>query len=342
MGSLVRLATKLEQKKTHVSAMRRKSQRDLVKAKKTLQRSTSGLSSIERSISGARNRLAELSESLSQYTERENSIKSLITNTHERLAREITMKKEASGDLEREFNEERRRPISQRIDSISDTIAHLELEIRSRKKMLKKIQAELVLLSKEKTKLSSMVKRKQGAKPDLVRRVSVGRKQSATLERSVSSKSRQEDSALKSLKKVRGRISELTLKKRSASAKKAAKKRKATKRKAPKRKAKTTKKRTVKRKASKRKTKVSKKRTVKRKAPKRKTKTTKKRTVKRKAPKRKAKTTKTRTVKRKAPKRKSKRRIAKPSKTRASKKSRKKSKSPSRKTRTKKRSRSSR
>ena len=220
MGSLIKFATMLEKKKIQTGASRRKDQRALLKVKKTLRRSSSGLHAIERNIQGAHESLTVITKSLSEYQAREDSVRSLIEITRERLEREEVTRKEAANNLKSENNEERRRSITWRINSLTDTIAHLQTEIKSRKKILKKISDEVNRISSEKLKLTTSIKKKRLVKPELARLVKSGKKYSATLTRKISSKSRQEDNAVHKIKKIKNRLEEISAKRRKASAKK--------------------------------------------------------------------------------------------------------------------------
>lgn len=226
MASLANLVKTLENKKAQAAATRRKNQRELKKTKKSLRRSSSSLNAIERSIRSTQESLTTVSVALLQYGERESSIKSLIESTGERLAREIAMKTEAWGELKGESNGERRKSITRRVDSISDTILHLQEETRARKRMLKKITGELAQFSGQKSKFLTLIRKKRSEKPGLAKIVGKERKRSDTLSRAIESKYRQESTALKGLRKVRDRIAEITTKRRRLVARKATAKRK--------------------------------------------------------------------------------------------------------------------
>ena len=100
MGSLVRLASKLEKKKQEVSKIRRKSQRELDKVKSVHRRSASGLKTIERHIESAREELTDVSGVLTQKLAQKESIERLVAAAEDRLNREKEAKEQAEQDLE--------------------------------------------------------------------------------------------------------------------------------------------------------------------------------------------------------------------------------------------------
>ena len=99
MGSLSKLATKLQGKKDEVSKLRRKSQRELEKAKSIRRRSASGLASVERKLESAREQLTDVSGLLNQKLAQNESIGRLIAAAEEKLQRE----KEAQSQTEQEI-----------------------------------------------------------------------------------------------------------------------------------------------------------------------------------------------------------------------------------------------
>ena len=99
MGSLTKLATKLEQRKKQVSQLKRKSERELKKAQLIHRKSASGLASVEKKLETAREELSDVSDVLTQKLAQQESIQRLIKAAEERLSRD----KEAKDQVEQEI-----------------------------------------------------------------------------------------------------------------------------------------------------------------------------------------------------------------------------------------------
>ena len=94
MATLTRLTEKLVEKKQEVSKLRRKSQRELEKAKSLGRKSSSGLAVIEKRIGSAREQLSGVSEDLTRGLAQQESIQRLLTAAEERLGREKQAKEQ--------------------------------------------------------------------------------------------------------------------------------------------------------------------------------------------------------------------------------------------------------
>ena len=85
MGTLVRLAEKLEEKKSQAGKLKRKTERELKKSKFLQRVSVSGLSSIERKIDWGRENLSDVSGILTQKLAQQESVQRLLLAAEERL-----------------------------------------------------------------------------------------------------------------------------------------------------------------------------------------------------------------------------------------------------------------
>jgi len=88
MSSLARLAEKLQGKKSEVTKLKRKTEREFKKAEFLQKRSASGLVSIEKRVESAREHLSDVSDILNQKLAQQESIQRLLVAAEERLNRE--------------------------------------------------------------------------------------------------------------------------------------------------------------------------------------------------------------------------------------------------------------
>ena len=143
MGSLVKLATKLEKKKQEVSKIKRKSLRELEKVKSIQRKSASGLKTIERHIESAKEQLSDVSGVLTQKLAQKESIERLIAAAQEKLTRENEAKEQAEQDYEFADSPEEKQSAEYRLKAIADRIDELKEEIKQRNKTARKISAEI-------------------------------------------------------------------------------------------------------------------------------------------------------------------------------------------------------
>jgi len=279
MPSLTRIAEKLQGKKYQVSKLKRKTERELKKAKILQRRSTSGLASIEKRVESAREQLTDVSGVLTQKLAQQESVQRLLAAAEVRLNREKEAKEQAEQEIEFAESSEEKENAQTALNSILDTINDITFEIRQRKNMSKKVTGAIDEFNKSKSKISTNIHNQIQGKPGLQKLIKKSKKSSERFAKQFTSKIKQEEIAKKSLKKVRVKLEELQEKRRKLAAKRAALKRKLAARRAKRKATKKPKRKTSKpkRKTSKPKRKTSK--------PKRKTSKPKRKTSK---PKRKA------------------------------------------------------
>ncbi len=154
MSSLARLAEKLQGKKSEVTKLKRKTEREFKKAKFLQKRSASGLVSIERRVESAREHLSDVSNILNQKVAQQESIQRLLMAAEERLNRENGANEQTKHEIEFAESAEEKKSAQARLHSISDRINDLTFEIKQRKKMGKKV-ADAVEEFKKFTNISS-------------------------------------------------------------------------------------------------------------------------------------------------------------------------------------------
>jgi len=134
LASLARLAQKLEDRKAQVYRLRRKSERELKKAKSLHRRSSSGLSLMERGIESAREQLTDVSDVLTRKTAQQESLERLVAAAEERLQREKEAKEQTEQEVEFAESSEEKQNAQTRLNSVIDRIDELTSEIKLRKK----------------------------------------------------------------------------------------------------------------------------------------------------------------------------------------------------------------
>ncbi len=260
MPSLTRIAEKLQDKKYQVSKLKRKTERELKKAKTLQRRSTSGLFSIEKRVESARGRLADVSGILTQKSAQQESIQRLLAVAEVRLNREKAAKEQAEQDIEFAESIEEKENAQTTLNSILDTINEISFEIKERKKTSKKVTYAIDEFNKSKSKISNTIQNQVRGKPELQKLIKKSKKASERFAKQFANKIKQEEIAKKSLKTVRIKLEELQEKRRKLGAKRAALKRKLAARRAKRKATKKPKRKTSKpkRKTSKPKRKTSK------------------------------------------------------------------------------------
>ncbi len=237
MSSLARLAEKLQGKKSEVTKLKRKTEREFKKAEFLQKRSASGLVSIEKRVESAREHLSDVSNILNQKLAQQESIQRLLMAAEERLNRENAAKEQTKHEIEFAESAEEKKSAQARLHSISDRINDLTFEIKQRKKMGKKVADAIEEFKKSQSKISIKIHKEVREKPELQNLIKKSKKSSERFAKQFASKIRQEEYAKKYLKKVKVKLEELQKQRRKLAAQRA--KRKAAKRKVskPKRKA---------------------------------------------------------------------------------------------------------
>jgi len=252
--TLVRIAEKLEGKKSEVGKLKRKTERELKKSKFLQKVSVSGLARIEKKIDWGRENLSDVSGILTQKLAQQESIQRLLLAAEERLNRDKEAKEQTEQEIEFADSIDEKQSAQARLRSILDRINEASFEIKQRKKMTKKVIDAIEEFKKSKSKISNKIHNEIQEKPELQKLIKKSKKSSERLAKQFVSKTKQEETAKKYLKKVKLKLEEFKAKKRKLAAKRAALKRKLA---AKRKKRKTSKK--AKRKTSKVKRKTSKK-----------------------------------------------------------------------------------
>jgi len=220
LGSLLKFATKLQEKKDEVSKLRRKSQRELEKAKSLRRRSASGLASVERKLESSREQLTDVSGVLGQKLAQKESIDRLIVTAEERLQREKEAQSQTEQEIEFADSKEEKQNAQSRLSSITDGISEITYEIKQRHKMAKKIAGFIDEFQSSKSKISTKIQKQTHTKPSLKKLLVTSQKATDKFTKQVASKTKQEISTKSNLQKVKARLEELAAKKRKAAAKK--------------------------------------------------------------------------------------------------------------------------
>ncbi len=226
MGTLVRLAEKLEEKKSQAGKLKRKTERELKKSKFLQRVSVSGLSSIERKIDWGRENLSDVSGILSQKLAQQESVQRLLLAAEERLNREKEAKQQTEEEIEFADSTDEKESAQARLHSILNRINEISFEIKQRKKMTKKVIDAIEEFKKSKSKISNKIHKEIQEKPELQKLIKKSKKSSVSLAKQFVSKTKQEETAKKYLKKVKLKLEEFKAKRRKFAAKRAALKRK--------------------------------------------------------------------------------------------------------------------
>jgi len=224
--ALVRLAEKLEEKKSQAVKLKRKTERELKKSKLLQKVSVSGLASIERKIDWGRENLSDVTGILTQKLAQQESIQRLLSTAEERLNREKEAKQQTEEEIEFSDSIGEKESAQARLHSILDRINEATFEIKQRKKMTKKVVDTIEEFKKSKSKISNKIHKEIQEKPELQKLIKKSKKSSVRLAKQFVSKTTQEENTKKYLKKVKLKLEEFKAKKRKFAAKRAALKRK--------------------------------------------------------------------------------------------------------------------
>jgi len=226
VGTLVRLAEKLEEKKSEVGKLKRKTERELKKSKFLQRVSVSGLASIERKIDWGRENLSDVSGILTQKLAQQESVQRLLLAAEERLNREKEAKQQTEEEIEFADSTDEKESAQARLHSILNRINEISFEIKQRRKMTKKVIDAIEEFKKSKSKISNKIHKEIQEKPELQKLIKKSKKSSVRLAKQFVSKTKQEETAKKYLKKVKLKLEEFKAKRRKFAAKRAALKRK--------------------------------------------------------------------------------------------------------------------
>lgn len=208
MATLTRMALQLESKKREASKLRRKGERELAKARQIYRRSSSGLAAAERRITDAREELTDISTTLAQKLAQRESIQRLIAAAKERLGHEKESKERVEQELEFADSDEQRQAGQERLRSIASRIDELSAEIRERNKMIRKLAGSIEQYESSKSKVSGRIKKQSRSKPGFRDLIKSSQKTTEKLARQVLTRTKQEESAKDTLKKIQKKLAE--------------------------------------------------------------------------------------------------------------------------------------
>ena len=226
MATLTRLTEKLIEKKQEVSKLRRKSQRELEKAKSLRRKSSSGLAVIEKRIGSAREQLSGVSEDLTRKLAQQESVQRLLAVAEERLGREKQAKEQTEQEIEFAESPEEKENADARLRSIMNRVEEIIFEIKQRKKMILKVTDAVENYKKSKSKIYTKIQTQVQEKPELRKLIKKSQTATERFTKQFLTKTKQEESAKLNLKKTQTRLEELKVKRRKLTAKRAALKRK--------------------------------------------------------------------------------------------------------------------
>ena len=225
MATLTRLTEKLVEKKQEVSKLRRKSQRELEKAKSLRRKSSSGLAVIEKRIGSAREQLSGVSEDLTRKLAQQESVQRLLATAEERLGREKQAKEQTEQEIEFAESPEEKENADARLKSITYRIEEIIFEIKQRKKMILKVTDAVEDYKKSKSKIYTKIQTQVQEKPELRKLIKKSQTATERFTKQFLTKTKQEESAKLNLKKIQTRLEELKAKRRKLTAKRVALKR---------------------------------------------------------------------------------------------------------------------
>ena len=216
MATLTRLTEKLVEKKQEVSKLRRKSQRELEKAKSLRRKSSSGLAVIEKRIGSAREQLSSVSEDLTRGLAQQESIQRLLTAAEERLGREKQAKEQTEQEIEFAESPMEKENAEARLRSITNRIEEIIFEMKQRKKMIPKIMDVVEDYKKSKSKISTKIQIQVQEKPELKKLIKKSQTATERFTKQFLTKIKQEESVKLNLKKIQTRLEELKAKRKPA------------------------------------------------------------------------------------------------------------------------------
>ncbi|MDI1496347.1 MAG: hypothetical protein K8823_1655 [Cenarchaeum symbiont of Oopsacas minuta] len=208
MGSLVRLAKKIEERKKEIYRAKLKAERDLKRSISSYRRSSYSLASIERSVARTREQIGEISNEMVHVVEQRESVKRLITAAEKRLTFENNEKMRIEQEIK--FVKERwdKKKAQFKLKSIIDNIDEIKGEIKHRTEMIVKLTKVIEEYASSKSKLSSFVRKNTSKKPKLKKTIKTSSKKADILKQSVASKTRQVENAKSKIKKISKRLAE--------------------------------------------------------------------------------------------------------------------------------------
>ncbi len=214
LASYQDVVVKLRTKKQQISKIRRIHEKELENAKSTFRHSKSGLASIDRKTTAANEELSDVSLVLNQKLAQKDSILRLIQTATQQLVLEKEAKEQAEQDVEFAENDDDKKSFQIRLSGILGRISDIELGIKNRQKVGKKLEGEINTYSLSKDKLFAKIKKTNQTKPELKKLLKDSQKDVVALSEKLEKSIKQEASAKKTLKKAEDKLKEISSKKR--------------------------------------------------------------------------------------------------------------------------------
>jgi len=229
LATLTRMASKLHKKKEEISKLRRKTQRELEKAKSLSRSSASGVTSLKKRVETTQSHLSEVSSDLHRRVSQQESVMRLIAAAQERLKREHELKEQTEQEAEFADSEDEKQQLLARIRVITDKIEELGTEIKQRNVMARKTVKPIEEYQKSKSKFSNLIKRQNQTRPELVEMMRTSTKNARRLAKQLANREKREESIKSSLTKVSKMLAIAAKKRKSKSKRKSSKKQKTKK-----------------------------------------------------------------------------------------------------------------
>ena len=220
------MASSLQKKKEEISKLRRKTQRELEKAKSLSRSSTSGVTSLKKRVETTQSHLSEISSDLHRRVSQQESIMRLVAAAQERLKREKELKEQTEQEAEFADSEDEKQQLLARIRVITDKIEELGTEIKQRNVMARKIVKPIEEYQKSKSKFSNLIKRQSQTRPELVAMMRTSTKNARRLAKQLTNREKREESVKSSLVKVSKMLAIAAKKRKSKPKRKSSKKQK--------------------------------------------------------------------------------------------------------------------
>ena len=222
---------RLQEKRRDAARMRRAVEREGEAAKSAARRARSGIAAAERRIEAANEDLSEASLLLNQKIAQRDSTLRLIEAAKRHLDSEADAKAQAEQDAGSAGTEDERAAAQRRLRGVQEKTSEIKFEIKSRKKLIKKLESEIDGCSSARSRIAAKIKKAGQAKPELKRILKSSTADSERLSLEAERISRREAGIKKSLKRAVEKLKAQPARRRRP----AAKKRSATRRAASKR-----------------------------------------------------------------------------------------------------------
>ena len=231
MEPVQKTVARLQEKRRDAARMRRMVYREGEAAKSAARRSRSGIAAAERRIEAAGEELSEASLVLNQKIAQRDSTLRLIEAAKRHLDSEAGARAQAEQDAGSAATEDERAAAQRRLRGIQERTSEIKFEIKSRKKLIKKLETEIDDCSSARSKIAAKIKKATHTKPELKRNLKSSMADSERLSLEAERISRQEAGIKKSLKRAVEKLgARPAVRRRPAAKKRSASRRTAAKR----------------------------------------------------------------------------------------------------------------